>query len=413
MSGKDELPSTSTWGWYKEQIGVQSEYSFTSSSLLEQINTTKDTSDFLWYTTSIDIKEKLQPGEMKEVFLSIESLGHAALIFVNNKVIGFGYGNHDDANFTFNKKIKLSQGNNSLAVLSMMIGLQNYGPWFDIVGAGIISVFIIDINAKRDLSSQEWTYQVGLEGEYLGLHKLSLANSSLWTSGNDLPANQSLIWYKTSFIAPKGNGPLALNLASMGKGQAWVNGQSIGRYWSSYLAPSTGCNSSCDYRGSYDASKCLKNCGQPAQILYHVPRSWVHSGENLLVFHEELGGDPSNISVLTRIDQEICAHVYQSDPPAVDSWTPDSLFMSLIPEVRMSCEQGWYISSINFASFGTPTGQCGQLSHGTCHSQNTSKIVEEACVGREGCSIPISTAVLGDPCPGMLKSLAVEALCSQ
>lgn len=74
---------------------------------------------------------------------------------------------------------------------------------------------------------------------------------------------------QVSFLAPEGKGPLALDLASMGKGQAWVNGQGIGRYWSTYLSPSTGCNSSsgCDYRGAYDANKCLKNCGQPAQTL--------------------------------------------------------------------------------------------------------------------------------------------------
>lgn len=72
---------------------------------------------------------------------------------------------------------------------------------------------------------------------------------------------------QTTFLAPEGKCPLALNLASMGKGQAWVNGQSTGRYWSAYLAPSTGCTKKCDYRGSYDASKCQKHCGQPAQTL--------------------------------------------------------------------------------------------------------------------------------------------------
>ena len=39
---------------------------------------------------------------------------------------------------------------------------------------------------------------------------------------------------QTLFDAPMGNDPVALNLSSMGKGEAWVNGQSIGRYWSSY-----------------------------------------------------------------------------------------------------------------------------------------------------------------------------------
>ena len=39
--------------------------------------------------------------------------------------------------------------------------LQNYGPWFDIQGAGIYSVILGDLkNAKEDLSSAEWTYQV-------------------------------------------------------------------------------------------------------------------------------------------------------------------------------------------------------------------------------------------------------------
>ncbi|KAF9607959.1 hypothetical protein IFM89_003879 [Coptis chinensis] len=110
---------------------------------------------------------------------------------------------------------------------------------------------------------------------------------------------------------------------------------------------------------------------------YHVPRSWVHSGENLLVLHEEIGGDPSKISILTRTDQEICSLVSEFDPPAVDSWKPNSEVMSAIPEVRLSCEQGRHVSSINFASFGTPTGQCGKLSHGLCYAQNVLQIVQE------------------------------------
>lgn len=73
--------------------------------------------------------------------------------------------------------------------------------------------------------------------------------------------------HQGTFFAPKGYGPLALNLSSMGKGQAWINGLSIGRYWPAYLSPSNGCTKNCDYRGTYDASKCQRNCGQPAQTL--------------------------------------------------------------------------------------------------------------------------------------------------
>nr|POE50522.1 beta-galactosidase 6 [Quercus suber] len=91
---------------------------------------------------------------------------------------------------------------------------------------------------------------------------------------------------------------------------------------------------------------------------YHIPRTWVHPGENLLVLHEELGVDPSKISLLTRTGQEICAHVSEADPPPADSWKPNQEFKSQIPEVRLNCEQGWHINMINFASFGTPRGNC-------------------------------------------------------
>ncbi|TXG47309.1 hypothetical protein EZV62_026603 [Acer yangbiense] len=314
-------------------------------------------------------------GEEKQVLLNIESLGHAALVFLNKKLVAFGYGNHDYANFSINEEISFDVGNNTLDVLSMMIGVQ-----------------------------------VGVEGEYLGLDKPSLANSSLWTQGSILPVNKSLIWYKISFFAPEGKGPIALNLASMGKGQAWINGESIGRYWSAYRSPSTGCTENCDYRGNYDPFKCQKKCGQPAQTLYHIPRTWIHPGENLLVLHEELGGDPSLVSLLTRDGQDICSFVSEADPPPVDSWKPNVEFESQIPQVRLACERGWHISSINFASYGTPEGSCGTYSPGTCHIDALS-IVEKVCIGQEECSIPVSSANLGDACPGVSKSLAIESHC--
>ncbi|PHU26380.1 Beta-galactosidase 8, partial [Capsicum chinense] len=399
------------WGWYKEKVGIGNNHSFAAHRLLEQINTTKDTSDFLWYTTRINVEENIQKRKPKELQLIIGSLGHAALVFVNKKPVGFDYGNHDDASFTLSKKIHLKQGNNTVDILSMMVGLQNYGPWFDISGAGVFSVIFSDLKNSKNFSSTEWIYQVGLEGEHLGLDKVSLENSSMWIQGDSVPADQSLIWYKTSFSPPEGRGPVSLNLSSMGKGQAWVNGKHVGRYWSSYRSPSTGCSDNCDYRGTYDSWKCLKKCGQPAQVLYHIPRSWLKPGKNLLVLHEELGGDPSKISFSMRSGQKMCAHVSESDPPPVDTWTPNKDFASQEPSLRLNCEQGWTITAVSFASFGTPTGDCGAFIKGSCHLDVLS-IVHQECVGKSGCSIPITMAKFGDPCPGVRKSLAVEAFCS-
>ncbi|KAK2644172.1 hypothetical protein Ddye_019367 [Dipteronia dyeriana] len=108
---------------------------------------------------------------------------------------------------------------------------------------------------------------------------------------------------------------------------------------------------------------------------YHISRTWIHPGENLLVLHEELG---------------------EADPPPVDSWKPNVEFKSRIRQVRLACERGLHISSINFVSLGTPEGSCGTYSPGTCHV-NASSIVEKACIGQEECSIPVSSAYLGMP----------------
>lgn len=43
--------------------------------------------------------------------------------------------------------------------------------------------------------------------------------------------------WQTVFDTPAGDDPIALNLNSMGKGEAWVNGESIGRYWVSLKTP--------------------------------------------------------------------------------------------------------------------------------------------------------------------------------
>jgi hypothetical protein len=77
----------------------------------------------------------------------------------------------------------------------------------------------------------------------------------------------AILKMQTKFTAPAGDDPVAIDFTGMGKGEAWVNGQSIGRYWPTNLAPQSGCVNTCNYRGAYTSSKCLKKCGQPSQTL--------------------------------------------------------------------------------------------------------------------------------------------------
>ncbi|XP_024986658.1 beta-galactosidase 8 [Cynara cardunculus var. scolymus] len=406
---------SSDWSYVSEPVGISSDNAFNKQGLVEQINTTADQSDYLWYSLSTDIKGDepfLQDGS--QTVLHVESLGHVLHLFVNGQIQGSAIGNGISKDIP----ITLKTGKNKLDLLSVTVGLKNYGAFFDKAGAGItgpVQLKGLKNGSTVDLSSQRWTYQVGLKGEALGLHT---GDSSLWVSGSSVPKSQPLIWYKTSFDSPAGDNPITIDFTGMGKGEAWVNGESIGRYWPSYSAPNGGCAGSCSYKGPYGSTKCLKNCGKPSQTLYHVPRSWLKPSGNVLVLFEEMGGNPTQISFATQELESLCSRVSESHPLPLEAWTQDKKSgrkskSKSKPRVSFECPHpNQVIDSIKFASFGTPQGKCGSFSHGECRSTDALSILQKACIGSRTCNIEVSTGMFGDPCTGVVKSLAVEASCA-
>ncbi|KAL8127135.1 hypothetical protein AgCh_014162 [Apium graveolens] len=264
------LPTSSflhSWQTFDEDIMSLSKSStFTVTGLLEQLNVTRDNSDYLWYMTSIDIhsSESFLRGGQKPS-LVVESRGHAVHVYVNGKYSGSAYGTREKMKFTFNGPVNLHAGTNKIALLSVAVGLPNIGLHFETWNTGImgpVSLHGVD-QGKRDLSLQKWTYQVGLRGESMNLVSPSQSSAVEWIGGSLFNRGQQpLTWYKAYFDAPEGNEPLALDLRSMGKGQAWINGQSIGRYWMEYAKGNCGV---CKYAGTYRESKCQHGCGQPTQ----------------------------------------------------------------------------------------------------------------------------------------------------
>ncbi|XP_022860077.1 serine/threonine-protein kinase GRIK2-like [Olea europaea var. sylvestris] len=83
------------------------------------------------------------------------------------------------------------------------------------------------------------------------------------------------------------------------------------------------------------------------------------------------------------------------------------------PTLSLECPHpDQVITSIKFASFGTPQGTCGSFSHGQCSSKQALPAIQKACIGSRSCRIGVSINKFGDPCKGVTKSLAVEASCS-
>ncbi|CAM8887205.1 unnamed protein product [Rhodiola kirilowii] len=288
------------WESYKEETAsAYGDDTVTLNGLLEQVNFTRDATDYLWYLTDITIK----PGDLKDgqsPFLTIMSAGHTLHVFLNGELAGSSYGTLDDPRINFKRNINLNVGINKLSLLSVAVGLPNVGVHFEKRNTGVLGPVTLSglASGTWDMSKWQWSYKVGLKGEDLSLHSLSGSSSVEWVEGSSLVQKQPLTWYKVALNAPAGNDPLALDMGTMGKGQMWVNGQHIGRHYPAYKA--RGSCGTCNYAGMYSEKKCNYNCGQASQRWYHVPRSWLRPTGNLLVVFEEWGGDPSGISLVSR-----------------------------------------------------------------------------------------------------------------
>ncbi|KAL4280485.1 hypothetical protein GQ457_03G001550 [Hibiscus cannabinus] len=319
-----------SWETFNEDVGsVEDESPMTSNGLLEQLNITRDTSDYLWYTTSVQIS----PSESflrkdASVGLTVQSAGHGIHVFINGQLSGSAFGTRQRKRFSFTENINLRPGENTISILSIAVGLPNIGTHFETWNIGVLGPVVLHglDEGNRDLTWQKWSYKVGLKGEANNLSSPNSIRSTDWIRGSLAAREQHpLTWYKAFFDAPEGDDPLALDMSSMGKGQIWINGESIGRYWTT---TANGNCSECSYVGAFRQTKCHFGCGSPTQqwclqapsyinmfldvstyvpkcvtvlfFRYHVPRSWLKSTRNLLVVFEETGGDASKISVLKR-----------------------------------------------------------------------------------------------------------------
>ncbi|KAF8111932.1 hypothetical protein N665_0070s0002 [Sinapis alba] len=329
--------STLKWSWRPENMDnflLKAKGESTYRQLFDQKVVSNDQSDYLWYMTTIKFKKR-DPFLGNSMSLRVNSTAHVLHAFVNGKHIGNQHAENGNFHYVFEKDVKFKSGRNVISLLSITVGLANYGAFFESKPAGITGpISIIGRNIVVDL---------------LGL----------------------------------------------GKGTAWVNGNNIGRYWPAFISSENGCSAKCNYRGAYHAEKCLTNCGEPTQRWYHVPRSFLNAeGDNTLVLFEEMGGNPTLVGFQTTRVGSVCANVYEKNI------------------IELSCDRK-PISAIKFASFGNPDGNCGTFKRGTCESRNnTVDILTQECVGKEKCSIDVSTENFGAPdCNGVARRLDVEAIC--
>ena len=78
----------------------------------------------------------------------------------------------------------------------------------------------------------------------------------------------------------------------------------------------------------------------------------------------------------------------------------------------INCPRDSIVSSIDFASYGTPSGYCGAFFKGWCDSSNSMREVRGACLNKESCTVSAVNSVFGEPCQGTLKHLKIQAACN-
>jgi hypothetical protein len=103
---------------------------------------------------------------------------------------------------------------------------------------------------------------------------------------------------------------------------------------------------------------------------YHIPQHFLKPRDNLLVLVEEMGGDPLQITVNTMSITTVCGNVNELSAPALDTHGRG-------PEVQLQCQKGKHISAIEFASYGSPAGNCTTFSTGSCHAESSESVVKQ------------------------------------
>jgi hypothetical protein len=111
-----------------------------------------------------------------------------------------------------------------------------------------------------------------------------------------------------------------------------------------------------------------------------------------------------------------CGNVCPQDAPACgDSMCGARVTVCDTPDeggtAHIACPNNTTVKSIDFASYGTPSGMCGHFALGGCHAVNSQPIVEGACLGSASCSVDATNNVFGDPCFGTFKRLYIQATC--
>ena len=241
----------------------------------EQLNMTRDLTEFLYYETEVEFPED-------ECTLSIGGTdANAFVAYVDDHFVGSDDEHtHNDGWHTMNIKMNSGKGKHKLVLLSESLGVSNgmgsnLDPsWASSRLKGICGWIKL---CENDIFNREWKHYPGLVGEAKQVFTDEGMKTVTWKS--DVENADNLAWYRSTFKTPEGlkrGIEVLLRPEGMNRGQAYVNGHNIGRYWMIK-----------DGNGDYSQGYC------------HIPKDWLkgEGEENVLVLGETLGASDPSVTI--------------------------------------------------------------------------------------------------------------------
>ena len=283
--------------WDEPMPSERHEAGVISDEPVEQLSLTKDSTDYCWYSTVVEVDQE-GPQEIGipygADFFHLYVDGHLVAtsklplsedrgpitpedsahprVLANQSEVGHEHGFRHRFSLP-----SLAAGTHRIDLLSTAVGMIK-GDWqiaspMNFERKGIWEGVLLNGNPVRN-----WTMRPGLIGEQQDL-----------PAGGSVPAwhplsdARPLRWYKTdvrlSADLLQSGAVFRLDATGLGKGMIWVNGRAVGRHW--LIAAS-------DPEGAL------------SQRYYHVPADWLRPSNRIVVF-EEQAASPEKVQLQVRI----------------------------------------------------------------------------------------------------------------
>jgi hypothetical protein len=250
---------------------------------LEQLQFTRDLTDYCWYLTDIEV------ARSGDVELTIEGVADFFQVFVDGERVAVSAshiledrGSLDGAGFRQSVRFECEAGKHDLAILVCALGLTK-GDWM--IGANMAQ-------ERKGIWGRVLLDGCALTGSW---QMCTFEPSSIDNFAGSISGQGQLCWHRLTFGSPLERTPLVLDMGTMVKGIFWLNGQCLSRYWLLPVLESEHVHLEHDQLQAEYKS-------EPSQRCYHVPREWLREENELLVF-EELGGNAQSIRLCASVEQ--------------------------------------------------------------------------------------------------------------